>query len=401
MTASMHAGKPAEETRFAPWPVFAEDEIAAAAAVLRSGKVNYWTGEECRRFEEEFSVACGCRYAISLANGTLALELALVALGIGPGDEVIVPCRTFIATASCVVARGATPVVADVDSKSGNLTAETIAAVIGPRTRAVIPVHLAGWPCEMDSIMALAREHRLHVIEDCAQAHGATYKGRPVGSFGACAAFSFCQDKIMTTGGEGGMLVTNDEALWSRAWEYKDHGKSWDDVRRSNHSPGFRWLHVSFGSNFRMTEMQAAIGRLQLAKLPDWLTRRRANAAALRQGLQAVAGLQVPWPAAEFGHAFYKFYGYLDLTRLASGWDQARIIAAVSAEGVPCLAGSCAEIYRERAFGSAGLGPESPLPVAQRLGQTSLMFLVHPTLSEEDMARAAAAVSNVMATATV
>jgi dTDP-4-amino-4,6-dideoxygalactose transaminase len=382
------------------WPAFAEDEIAAAVCVLRSGKVNYWTGKECRRFEEEFAAAHGCGYGISLANGTLALELALIALDIGPGDEVVVPSRTFIATASCVIARGATPVVADVDKESGNLTADTVAAVLSPNTRAVIPVHLAGWPCDMDPILTLARRHNLHVVEDCAQAHGATYNGRPVGSFGDCAAFSFCQDKIITTGGEGGMLVTNDASLWRRAWEYKDHGKSWDAVQRADHPPGFRWLHFSFGSNFRMTEMQAAIGRRQLEKLPDWLVRRRANAAALRQGLQDVAGLRVPWPEQDFGHAFYKFYAYLEPERLAPGWDQARIIAAISAEGVPCFAGSCAEIYRENAFANAGLQPVAFLPVAQQLGETSLCFLVHPTLTCEDMHGIATTVREIMRKAT-
>jgi dTDP-4-amino-4,6-dideoxygalactose transaminase len=381
---------------FPSWPVFAQDEIDAVAQVLASGRVNYWTGGECIAFEQEFAAAVGRRHAISLANGTLALELALFATGIGPGDEVVVPSRTFIATASCVVARGARPVVADVDGESGNLTAATMAAVLSPRTRAVIPVHLAGWPCAMDEILALAASRGIHVIEDCAQSHGATYKGRAVGSFGTCAAFSFCQDKIMTTGGEGGMLVTDDEALWRRAWEYKDHGKSWDAVRNREHPPGFRWLHESFGSNFRMTEMQAAIGRRQLAKLPEWLVRRRANADFLAAGLAGMRGLRVPAPGEETRHAYYKFHAFLDPETLKPGWDQARVIDAINAEGVPCMAGGCSEIYREKAFAAAGLAPAAPLPVAARLGLTSLMFLVHPTLSRGDMEDTVAAVAKVM-----
>jgi dTDP-4-amino-4,6-dideoxygalactose transaminase len=381
---------------FAPWPVFEADEIEAASRVLASGRVNYWTGGECAAFEREFAAACDRDHGISLANGTLALELALMALGIGPGDEVVVPSRTFIATASCVVARGARPVVADVAADSGNLTAETVAAVLTPRTRAVIPVHLAGWPCDMDPILALAASRGLRVVEDCAQAHGATYKGRPVGSFGDCAAFSFCQDKIMTTGGEGGMLVMDDEALRRRAWEYKDHGKSWDATHDREHPPGFRWLHESFGSNFRMTEMQAAIGRRQLAKLPDWLARRRANADFLAAGLGKIRGLRVPRPGGEVAHAWYKFYAFIEPDLLLPDWDQARIIDAVDAVGIPCRSGSCSEIYREKAFSDAGLAPAMPLPIAARLGRTSLMFLVHPTLSAADMEATVAVVAGVM-----
>ncbi len=387
---------PVRERPFAPWPVFAADEIEAATAVLASGKVNYWTGSECRAFEEEFAAACGCRHAISLANGTLALELALIGLGVGPGDEVVVPSRTFIATASSVVARGARPVVADVDRDTGNLTADTVAAVLTARTRAIIPVHLAGWPCDMDALLALADAHGLHVVEDCAQAHGAAWRGRPVGGFGKCSAFSFCQDKIMTTGGEGGMLVTDDESLWRRAWEYKDHGKSWDAVYNRAHPPGFRWLHESFGSNFRMTEMQAAIGRLQLRKLPEWNERRRRNWSILGEGMAAMPGLRVPHPEPRATHAGYKFYAYLRPEQLNDAWDQAKVIGAINAEGIPCMAGSCSEIYRERAFSTCDGGPPTAHPVAAELGRTSLMFLIHPTLGDHDMADTLTAVARVM-----
>lgn len=397
---AIDGGRPVRTRPFAPWPVFDRDEIEATVQVLTSGRVNYWTGGECITFEQEFATAIGRRYAISLANGTLALELALLASGIGPGDDVIVPSRTFIATASCVVARGARPIIADVDPDSGNLTAATIAAVLTPQTRAVIPVHLGGWPCMMDDIMALAKARGFYVIEDCAQAHGARYKGVSAGSYGLCAAFSFCQDKIMTTGGEGGMLVTDDEMLWRRAWEFKDHGKSWDAVRSRDHPPGFRWLHESFGSNYRMTEMQAAIGNRQLQKLPFWLDRRRENARILETGFSDVMGLRVPLPNDDVNHSYYKFYAYLNEELLSPGWNQLRIIEAINAEGIPCMVGSCSEIYRERAFVTAGLGPMMQLPTASQLGRTSLVFLVHPTLDADDMQDAVAAVKKVMLIAT-
>jgi len=387
---------PSSPAPLAPWPFYAEDEVAAVTAVLQSGKVNYWTGQEGRHFEEEYAAAAGCRHAVALANGTNALELALVALQIPPGSEVITTPRTFIASASCVVMRGCVPVLADVDPDSGNITAETIAKVITPQTRAIIAVHLAGWPCDMDPIMALAERHGLKVIEDCAQANGATYQGRPVGGIGHAGCFSFCQDKIITTGGEGGMLTTNDEAVWRRAWEFKDHGKSFDAVYHREHGPGFRWLHESFGTNWRMTEMQAAIGRLQLRKLPEWTRLRRRNMNHLFDSLEGHPALRTPRSGPEFGHAAYKAYVYLRPDRLNEGWTRDRIMTEVAALGVPCFSGSCSEIYRERAFHTTSLGPMGTLPVARELGETSLMFLVHPGLTEAQMAQTGSAVLSVL-----
>lgn len=384
---------------FAPWPHYEEDEIEAVRRCLVSGKVNYWTGEECRRFEAEYAEHVGVRHAIALANGTVALELALYALGIGPGDEVITTSRTFIASASCAVMRGAKPVVAEVDPVSQNVTLDTIRKVVTPRTKAIIAVHLAGWPCEMDAIMEFADANGIKVIEDCAQAHGATFKGKPVGSFGHMAAFSFCQDKIISTGGEGGMLVTNDTDLWKKAWAFKDHGKSYDAVYNREHPVGFRWLHESFGTNWRMTELQAAIGRLQLRKLPRWLEARRRNAGLLDRGFQGIDGLRLTIPGKEIGHAYYKYYAFLELEKLHNDWDRNRVLNAINAEGIPCFTGSCGEIYREKAFQDAGYAPENPWPVAHALGETSLCFLVHPTLIEQDMQNTVAAVRKVMAAA--
>jgi dTDP-4-amino-4,6-dideoxygalactose transaminase len=386
--------------RWLDWPHFDEEQIAAAAAVLRSGKVNYWTGEEGRAFEQEFARACGAAFGIALANGTVALDLALHVLGIGPGDEVVVTPRSFVASASAVALCGARPVFADVDPDSGNITPATVRAVLSARTKAIIAVHLAGWPCAMDGLQALAREHDLKLIEDCAQAHGATYGGRPVGSFGDVAAFSFCQDKIMTTAGEGGLLATADEDLWRAAWSYKDHGKSYDAMHRRQHPPGFRWVHESLGTNWRMTEVQAAIGRLQLRRLPEWLGLRRRNAAILAERLRLLPLLRVPEPPPHVDHAWYKFYVFVRPDRLAPGWTRDRVMTAIVARGIPCLVGSCSEIYRERAFAERGLAPARPLAVAQELGVTSLMFLVHPTLTPEDMDEACRVVEEVCMLAT-
>ncbi|WP_347244442.1 DegT/DnrJ/EryC1/StrS aminotransferase family protein [Thermogutta sp.] len=396
---AIFGGTPVRTSRFPPWPVFEDDEIAAVVDVLRGGRVNYWTGQQVRRFEEEFAQAVGCRYAVAVANGTVALEAALEALGIGPGDDVVVTCRSFVASAACVLRVGARPIFADVDPDSQNITRETIEAVLTPRTRAVICVHLAGWPCDMDPIMDLADRRGFFVVEDCAQAHAARYKGQPVGSLGHIAAFSFCQDKILTTGGEGGMVTTNDPLLCRKVWSLKDHGKDFDRA----HQPAdgtFRWLHDTLGTNWRMTEMQGAIGRVALGKLEHWVRMRQANAQLLRQYLLSIPSLRIPEPPPYNEHSFYKFYAFLRKEHLRPDWNRERIIAAINAEGIPCGSGVCPEIYRERLFQERGLAPTRPCPVAQQLGDTSLMFLVHPTLGEREMLETAMAVEKVLRAAT-
>lgn len=385
---------------FLTWPTFAEDEVAKAVQVLTSGKVNYWTGEEGKLFEAEYAKATGTKYAVALMNGTVALEAALAALEIGPGDEVITTCRTFIASASCVIMRGATPVLADIDPVSQNITAETIQKVLTPRTKAIIVVHLAGWPCEMEAITTLAKQHQLYVIEDCAQAHGAQYKNRYVGALSDVAAFSFCQDKIITTGGEGGMITTDNPAIWEKIWSLKDHGKSYEAVFKKQHPLGFRWLHESFGTNWRMTEIQAAIGRIQLNKLPVWMKIRQRNAAILNEHFQAIPALRVTTPPPHIEHAYYKYYVFIRPDQLKPEWNRDRVLQAINTEGVPCYSGSCSEIYLEKAFLKQGLVPEERFPVAKELGETSLMFLVHPTLMEEHMLRTVEVVKKVMSEAT-
>jgi dTDP-4-amino-4,6-dideoxygalactose transaminase len=371
------------------WPNFETDEIEAARRVLESGNVNYWTGSEGRNFEREYADYVGVKEAVACANGSLALEMALHALNLAPSDEVIVTPRSFIASVSAVVLTGLKPVFADVDRDSGNITAETIERALTAKTRAILPVHIGGWPCEMPEIMDLAESKGLKVIEDCAQAHGARVKGRSVGSFGHINAWSFCQDKIMTTGGEGGMVTTNSEELWNRAWSFKDHGKSFDAVFHRKHAPGFRWQHESFGTNMRLTEPQSAIGRVQLRKLEGWVERRRRNAAILVARLAGLGGLRFPQPEAGLEGAYYRLYGYIDDRALKTGVSRDDVIGAVLEAGLPSSSGSCGEIYLEKAFEGTGFKPAARLPVANELGETSLAFLTHPTMNDEDVEKVA------------
>jgi dTDP-4-amino-4,6-dideoxygalactose transaminase len=366
---------------FSPWPLFTEEEANAVQAVLLSNKINYWTGDECRKFEREFAEFSDSKYAVAMGNGTLALDVAFKVLNIADGDEVIVTSRTFIASISSIVTAGAVPVFADVDLSSQNITLESIRSVITDKTKAIVCVHLAGWPCDMDTIMQLAKERDLFVIEDCAQALGAKYKGRFVGSIGHIGAWSFCQDKIMTTGGEGGMVTTSDESLWRKMWAYKDHGKSYEAVYERDHPEGFRWLHESFGTNWRMTEMQAAIGRIQLKRIPEWHRKRLNNANNIWNAAKQCKGLRVPVIPDYIEHAAYKCYvfvkGDVDL--------RDKMMMEINEKGVPCYYGSCSEVYLEKAFDNTGFRPKERLPVVKELGETSLMFLVHPTLTEEEI----------------
>lgn len=395
-------------TQFSPWPSFTQEEADAISRVLLSNKVNYWTGTECREFEKEFAAWAGTDYAVALANGTLALDVALQAMGIGEGDEVIVTPRSFIASVSTVVNAGAIPVFADVDNNTGNISARTIAPKITDKTKAIICVHLAGWPCDMDEIMALAKQYTLWVIEDCAQAHGAKYKGKSVGSIGHVGAWSFCQDKIMTTGGEGGMVTTNDKALWQKMWEYKDHGKNYDSIYHKQHPPGFRWLHDSFGTNWRMMEMQAVIGRIQLKKMAEWTKIRTQNAKILRDALTQFAGEQqfLRIPDIEFHqvmgsdsvHAYYKYYVYVRPENLPENINRDSILNALNEKKIPCFSGSCSEIYLEKAFDNHPSRPNARLTVAKELGETSLMFLIHPTLTTNEMQTIATTTVDVLTT---
>lgn len=386
---------------FSPWPSFTEEEANAVRDVILSNKVNYWTGSKSREFEKAYAEWSGARYAVAVANGTVALDLALKAIEVGPSDEVIVTSRTFLASASSIVTAGANPIFADVDRDSQNITAETIRPLITERTKAIICVHLAGWPCDMDPIMALAEEHNLMVIEDCAQAHGATYKGRPVGSIGHIGAWSFCQDKIMTTGGEGGMVTTNDESLWRTMWSYKDHGKSWEAVYEREHAPGFRWLHESFGTNWRLTEMQAAIGLIQLERMAEWTCLRQQNAEKIWQTARALPALRVPQIPDDVKHAAYKCYVFVRPEKLKADWSRDRILEEINKAGVPAFSGSCSEVYLEKAFDNTDFRPAKRLSVARELGETAMMFLVHPNLTAAEIEQVCVVLENVIGQASL
>ncbi len=367
------------------WPIYEEDEINAAANILRSGAVNYWTGNETKMFEEEFSNFCGTKYSIALANGSLALSACYAALRMGKNAEIITTPRTFIATSSAARLMGLKVVFADVELDSGCISAATILPKITKNTRAISVVHLGGWPAKMEEICKLAKEYNLSVIEDCSQAHGAKIDNKSVGSFGDVSSWSFCQEKIISTGGEGGMITTDRDDIWEFIWSYKDHGKNFSKVFSENKDNTYKWVHDSFGTNMRLTEFQSSIGRKQLLKLSKWNKLREKNALILISFLKDIPCVRIPEVPENVIHAWYKLYIYLRKEYLSDDWNRQKIINEIIMNGAPVFSGSCGEIYLEKAFSENDNFGYRRLKNARELSETSLMFLIHHTISEEQI----------------
>lgn len=360
------------------WPLFTENMINNISNILRSGKVNQWTGSKVFEFEKKFSEYFNVKHSVAVFNGSVALELCLKTLGISVNDEVIVTPRSFIASASSVNLCGGTPIFVDVDVNSQNITLNSIRKGFTSKTKAVILVHLAGCPCDVEEIVEWCHSNNIYVIEDCAQAHGAKYNGKYVGTFGDINAWSFCQDKIITTGGEGGMITTNNTNLFLKAWSYKDHGKNYEKMFNQIQNPGiFRWVHDSIGTNWRMTEMQASIGIDALDDLKKWVEIRRNNAFILNEILSDIPLIRLPQYNIKCYHSYYKYYCFIKPELLKDGTTRNDIIKEINNINIPCFQGTCGEIYKENAYNL-----DLEMPITKQLSNTSLMFLIDPSYSE-------------------
>ena len=383
---------------FPKWPRYDEDEIKEVERVLRSGNVNFWTGSITKFFEKEFAKFCNCKFAIAVANGSLALSCAYLALGIKKDDEIITTPRTFIATASSASLLGGIPIFAEVDKDSGNITAKSIEPLITKKTKAIVVVHLAGWPADMIEISNLANTYNIPLIEDCSQAHGAgiVIDGvkLSVGQFGDISTWSFCQDKIISTGGEGGMVTTNNKNYFNKIRSFKDHGKSFIKLEKRDLKHGYKYIHDNLGSNFRITEMQSAIGRIQLSKLDLWTKIRTKNALLLNDFLSKDPLIRVPLPEKDMVHGWYKFNCFINRDFLKDDWSRDKIINAIIKKGYPALQGSCSELYLEKCFSSKI--SQKKLLIANELGETNLTFLVHPTIGENVMYKYASNILSVL-----
>lgn len=363
------------------WPLFSNQEIKKVSQILRSGKVNYWTGTEGKLFEKEFSSFFKIKYSVAVANASLALECALKSIGIKKNDDVIVTSKSYISSASCVVNIGANPIFSDVDLNSQNITVDSIKKIITKNTKAIICVHLGGFPCDMIKIKKFAKTRKIKIIEDCSQSHGASINKKFTGSFGDIAVWSFCNEKIISTG-EGGMISTNSKKIWEKIWSTKEIGKNFYLSRKKKQSNlKFRWLHNSFGTNLRMTEIQSAIGRIQLKKLKSFIKERKFNANIINKIFSKFEFIIVPQVPKNIEHAFYRYYVRIDKAKLKKGWSRDRILKKLNQMGIMSNQGSCSEIYLEKCFKNQKIGPATRLKNAKLLGEQSVAFIVDPRLN--------------------
>lgn len=342
-------GTPVRTRPFPAWPIFGRPEEKRLLQALRSGKWGRLDGSEVAKFEERFASAHGCRHGIAVVNGTVSLRLGLMAAGLRGDDEVIVPPYTFFSTASAVIEANAVPVFADIDLDTFNLDARAVAAVITPRTRAIIPVHFAGQPADLDPILALAKKRGLVVIEDAAHAHGASYKNRPAGSIGHLGSFSFQSSKNLTSG-EGGIITTNDEAL----------AESCRSLHNCGRVPTGVWYeHHVISGNYRLSEFQGAVLNAQLDRLEEQTRRRDRNGQYLAARLARLPGLHPQKrPAFCTRHSYHLFM--LRLEAREFGAPRAAVLPALQAEGIPCSPGYGFSLHRQPLFRNKAFGPYLP-----------------------------------------
>ena len=375
--------------------MYTKKQIQLVSNVLKKNKTNYWTGLEGKNFEREFSNYHNTKYSVAVSNGSIALEIALKALNLKKTDTVIVTPRSFIISASCVLNLGLKPIFADVDD-NGNLNIEGIKKTYNKNVKAIILVHLNGLSCDLDPILKFTKKNKIFLIEDCSQAHGAIYKNKKVGSFGDISTWSFCQDKIISTGGEGGMISTNSKKLWLKIWSLKDHGKNFNSVFEKKHKIGFKWLHDDFGSNYRMTEMQATIGREQLKLLDKQVQKRNSIAKLYLKELKdyyekfkiiknpdfkchSCPLKQKLMECNKCKHSFYRLNLYINKNKI----NQLKLIKELNNKGISCGVGSCPEIYREKIFRKLKHNPKKRFLNSKLLGETSLVFVINPYKKRE------------------
>ena len=370
--------------------MYSSKQLSKVVSVLKRNKTNYWTGSECKKFEKEFSDFHNINYSIAVSNGSVALEIALKSLNLKNNDSVIVSPRSFIISASCTLNLGLNPIFADID-QNGNLDIDSIKKVYNSSVKAIILVHLNGLPCDMDPIMNFVKKQNIILIEDCSQAHGAIYKNKMIGSFGNISTWSFCQDKIISTGGEGGMISTNSKNLYLKMWSLKDHGKNFNKVFKKKYKQGFKWLHDDLGSNYRMTEIQAAIGREQLKSLKKQIKKRNFIANLYLNSLKdyyrkfnliiepnfkckTCPIKNKKKMCNQCKHSFYRLNFFLNINKIKR--DQ--LICQLNNQKINCGVGSCPEIYREKVFKKYNHAPKNRLQNAKFLGEKSITFPINP-----------------------
>ena len=362
------------------WPIVSSREINVINKVLKSNKLNYWSGHRCQEFESKFAKYFQIKHAISLANGSVALDIAIKCLGLKKNSEVIVTPRSYISSVTSVLNNNLKPVFVDIDLNSQNIESEHIEKKITKNTKAILLVHLGGMPCNIHKIISLAKKHKLKIIEDCSQAHGAKINNRYVGSFGDLAVWSLCNDKILNTIGEGGVIATNNFNYFKKLWGFKDCGKNYTKLLNRKKQFKFRWVHDYEGTNLRMTEIQAAVGIYQLTKLKEWVKKRNLNANKINNVCKNFKSVIIQKVPKNFYHSYYRNYIFLNFKFIKKKWTRELILKYLNKIGIECDVGSCPEIYREKYLKSKKLNFPKRLKNAHFLGRNSISFKVHPDI---------------------
>ena len=379
------------------WPSYSKKEAKLVSEIIASNKVNYLFGNKGKEFEEKFSHFTGSKYSLAVANGTLALDLCLRSIELKRNDEVIVTSRSFVASASCISALGAIPVFADVDVNSQNISISDIKKLTSKKTKAIICVHFAGFPCEMQKILKFAKGKNIFVIEDCAQAHGGFINGKSVGTFGHISAWSFCNDKILSTGGEGGMITTNSKKLFKFVESFNNHGKNFSKfgALQNKKISNFPFIHDSIGLNYRLTEMQSAIGIYQLEKLSNWQKLRNRNAEIYINALKKLDLIITPEVPKNVQHAWYKLYLIINTPFLKKGSSRTKIIEEINKNGIFCSFGSCGSIYREKAFKNLNY-KKSNCKNAYFLERNSILLEINPNIPKKIIEKRAKIIKSIL-----
>jgi len=366
--------------KLSSWPKYQNKEIISAIKILKSGKVNYWTGKQNKNFEKQFQKYFNLKHAVTVANGTAALYLAVKVLNLKKNSEILVTPRSYFASASCILMNDCKPKFTDIDLATQNICVKTLEKNISNKTKAIICVHLNGYPCDMKEIMKIAKKNNIFVIEDCSQAHGAMIGNKHVGSFGDIGVWSFCQDKIISTGGEGGMISTKKTSFYKKIWSMKDQGRNIDKVGKFKNGK-FQYLHDYLGLNLRMTEVQAKLGSIQLSNLKKTIKKRNFNANLIIDFLKKYSDVfHIFKIKKNYKHAFYR----LCLTLKISKKKINNLFNKCSEKKIEIFSGPCPEIYKEKIF-KKFLGKKFFLKNANYLSGRTISFLVDQTISEKKM----------------
>ena len=371
--------------KFTNWPQFSRSEIQSVTNVLRSSKVNYLTGKYGKKFELKFSQYLNIKYSTAVSNGTVALELAILSLDIKKGDEIIVTPRSFFASVSSIIKVGAIPIFADVDIETQNISLNSIKKVLSKKTKAILCVHLAGLPCDMEKICKFAKEKKIFIIEDCAQSHGASINKKNVGTFGNVAAWSFCNDKIISTGGEGGMVTTNSLKIKKFVESYKDHGKNFTKYNSIKKNQKFRYLHDSIGSNYRITEMQSVLGIEQLKYLNKNISIRNKYAKIFDKSLKKFKFINLFLTKKNYVNAYYRYYFKINSKFLKKNWNRDKILKKLNEYSIPSGTGSCPEIYKEEAIKKLKIFQKSDLKNAHILSKNTITINFHHQMKNTEI----------------